>query len=321
MIKSFSQKLLSPWYPERYHGRAKTRSFFEGWYYKIESADGSEQICLIAGISKDQSGIPSPFIQYMIAGEKEAHFESFAASDFKAATDRFYLEIGSNRFSREGLEINLPGLSGKLEFKDHRVWPKSLAKPNIMGPAYYWQGLQCYHSLVSFRNEIKGKLKTPGHEINLNHGCGYIEKDWGNSFPTEHIWLQSNRFEKQKASLSLAAAPLVFAGWQYLGFAALLVLADKHYLFANYNGAALEHSFKAPYLSLQFSGFKYQLHIKAKMGESVPLWAPSAAGMDKRVRESLQAELFFELKAKRSGRLISEGKAKNVGMEVSGNWN
>ena len=37
---------------------------------------------------------------------------------------------------------------------------------------------------------VNGVLMINNEEIDINNGKGYIEKDWGTSFPKKYIWIQ-----------------------------------------------------------------------------------------------------------------------------------
>ncbi|QII81181.1 hypothetical protein G7057_00970 [Jeotgalibaca arthritidis] len=41
-------------------------------------------------------------------------------------------------------------------------------------------------------------------------GKGYIEKDWGRSFPKNYIWIQSNHFNDNQRSLFFSYAHIPY---------------------------------------------------------------------------------------------------------------
>lgn len=53
---------------------------------------------------------------------------------------------------------------------------------------------------------VEGTVKVNDQEIDFTGGRGYIEKDWGSSFPKRYIWIQSNHFEEPTASLFFSIA-------------------------------------------------------------------------------------------------------------------
>jgi len=63
-----------------------------------------------------------------------------------------------------------------------------------MGWYSYIPFMECKHGIVSVNHKISGTLRIDNELIDLNEGKGYIEKDWGTSFPEAWIWIQSNNF-------------------------------------------------------------------------------------------------------------------------------
>ena len=55
----------------------------------------------------------------------------------------------------------------------------------------YLSFLECNHAIISLRHHITGSLKVNNQKFQII-GDGYIEKDWGRSFPQDYLWLQSN---------------------------------------------------------------------------------------------------------------------------------
>ena len=54
--------------------------------------------------------------------------------------------------------------------------------------------MECNHGIVSVNHDLYGEISVNGNVIDFNNGKGYIEKDWGVSFPEAWIWIQSNNF-------------------------------------------------------------------------------------------------------------------------------
>ena len=66
-----------------------------------------------------------------------------------------------------------------------------------MGPFHYLPFLECNHAIISLRHHITGSLKVNNQKFQII-GDGYIEKDWGRSFPQDYLWLQSNSCKRKK---------------------------------------------------------------------------------------------------------------------------
>lgn len=61
-----------------------------------------------------------------------------------------------------------------------------------MGPFAYLNGMACNHGIVSMKHQITGHMVIKGLDLYFKEDSGYIEKDWGRSFPKRYIWLQGN---------------------------------------------------------------------------------------------------------------------------------
>ena len=86
---------------------------------------------------------------------------------------------------------------------------------------------------------LKGKLTLNGQSIDLNEGKGYIEKDWGTSFPEAWIWIQSNNFTNSETSFSFSLAKIPWLGRFFMGFISFLYLNGRFFLFSTYNNSVI----------------------------------------------------------------------------------
>ena len=187
------------WNPDMYHGWGRKRSYFEGWYFKIVDPTEGYALAFIPGISIGKDGKSHAFIQTMDGKKCATTYERFDASDFQAHKKHFHLQIADNQFSTNKIKINLPNIKGELSFENIATWPKVLGAPGIMGWFSFAPFMECYHGVVSLDHSVKGSLTVNGEEIDFTNGRGYIEKDWGFSFPKGYIWMQTNHFEAAKA--------------------------------------------------------------------------------------------------------------------------
>jgi len=79
----FLRRIHALWNPECYHGWNKSKKFFEGWYYKIISADQKHALAIIPGIAMDEYGTKQAFIQVLDGRNLKASYHKFDAQDFK----------------------------------------------------------------------------------------------------------------------------------------------------------------------------------------------------------------------------------------------
>ncbi len=225
------------------------KAYFEGWYYKQVSADGMHAISLIPGVSKNV-GETNPFIQVIYGERREDGWQvisdwlSFAKDDLKVTDEPFLFRLDVNAFRRDGISLDFFGqelrIRGSLSFYDEVDLPDSLYMPTIMGPFSYLPGMECIHSINSLSHQLTGSLFINEREIDFTGGKGYIEKDWGRSFPKWWVWMQSNHFEQEKVSLMFSVAKIPWLGHHFTGFLSFLKVKEKLYLFSTYTGAQIK---------------------------------------------------------------------------------
>lgn len=152
--------------------------------------------------------------------------------------------------------------------------------------------------------------------IDFTNGKGYIEKDWGTSFPKEYIWGQCNHFGDEKTSLVFSVADIPFAHTSFRGFLCNLFLNNEEYRFATYNSS----KYKITFLShqkvlLTFENKKSRLEIEALISDPGELIAPVLGNMIKPIKEELSGDVNFTLFDKKTQKLYTEC-GKMAGIEI-----
>ncbi|MDZ7796865.1 MAG: tocopherol cyclase family protein [Candidatus Marinimicrobia bacterium] len=215
-------------YPSVFQGSLRRRSYFEGWYIKCLTDDLSSSVAFIPGISL--SGDRHAFIQVNTSAGKSEYIR-FPLSDFSFDPQVFDISIGNNRFSADGLflDIERPGISlhGSLSFSDMHNFPSTFLSPGIMGWFSFIPFMECYHGVVSMCHRIGGYLNYNGQEYRFVRGTGYIEKDWGRSFPQSWVWMQANPFRNSDASFMLSIARIPWMGHWFPGSSAICIMREK----------------------------------------------------------------------------------------------
>ena len=306
---------------EQYHGWNKTKNYFEGWYYKIVSKNEKHAFAVIPGIamSEDKS---HAFVQVLDGKKKTANYHRFNKNEFQPQGGTFKVHIADNYFSRKNIAVRLPDFTADLEFENQVPWPSSILSPNIMGPFTYVPFMQCYHGILSMNHTIKGSITYQGQQIDFTGGKGYMEKDWGRSFPSAYIWMQSNHFSNENISIKSSVANIPWLGSSFVGCIAGVYLGDRIIQFTTYNLSKLkEVGITAKQVNLKYTNPKHELTIKAIRTESTELASPINGFMDGRIEESMEAELHVKLIEKKSGRILLDDIGKNAGLEVAGKYN
>ncbi|MEQ8706596.1 MAG: tocopherol cyclase family protein [Phaeodactylibacter sp.] len=308
------------WNPNRYHGWGKSRNYFEGWYFKIVSPCERYAFALIPGISMDEQGQQHAFIQRLDGKACTAAYHEFASAAFQPRPDRFEVQLGTNLFSEHRLKLALPELEGELSFHGNTPWPSKPGAPGIMGWYTFVPFMECYHGVVSLHHELRGHLNVYGKPVDFTGGLGYIEKDWGKSFPSSWIWMQANHLQDTKqACLMASVAKIPWLGSHFTGFLAGLQLDGKLWAFTTYNNARLQTSLDEPantvHLRLKRKGAVLEIDAQQRGGTGT-LAAPVSGAMAGKVNESLQSVIHIRLKEGRT--TVYEGEARHAGLEVAG---
>lgn len=304
-----------------YHGHGKQAPFFEGWYYKLVSADETHRYAIIPGVFLGPEGYA--FVQVLNGGTGETTFHTYHLTDFWASKNDFQVRIGPNAFTLDHIQLaiedNDAQVRGELRFSGVHGWPVSLASPGIMGWYAWVPFMECYHGVLGFDHDIQGLLEVNGSRLDFSYGRGYIEKDWGQAFPSAYIWTQSNHFSQFGASLCASVAMIPWIGHAFRGFIVGLWHQGELYRFATYTGARIDNlEISENSILWSLSDRRCRLEVTAHRAASGIIKGPTRHEMDMRVAESLKAGIHVRLSTK-DGEVIIDDTGHHGGLEVQGN--
>jgi hypothetical protein len=304
--------------PGLYHGFGKKPPFFEGWYYKLVSADQQTRYAIIPGVIL--SGESHAFVQVLDGVSGASQYHRFPKNDFWASRDRFEIQIGSNRFDVESLSLDLEDdeglVKGDLTFGTVHPWPVRWHAPGVMGWYAWLPFMQCYHGVLSFDHGIEGSLAFDDETVDFSGGRGYIEKDWGKAFPDAYVWMQTNHFERVGVSLTASIAIIPWLGSAFPGYIVGLWLDGDLYPFATYTGAELiELEIGDQQVLVVLEDRRYRLSLQAQRAAGGLIKGPSELDMGRRIDETLNARVAVTLSTL-DGEILFEGIGHHAGLEV-----
>ena len=309
-------------HPERYHGAGKRPPFFEGWYFKLVTPDESRRFAIIPGIFlNDDPAVAHSFVQIFDGVSGKVTYHRYPVEAFSAAKDRFEVCVGRCRFTAESISLDIDDeqrrVQGEIHFANRVPYPVTALSPGIMGPFAWLPVMECYHGIVSMDHGLSGTLQVDDEAIRLDGGRGYIEKDWGKSFPAGWVWMQSNHYD-QPISLSASIAVTPMMGFWFPGFIVALWDGSTIHTFATYTGAQVERLAITDHkVEWTMRGGGKRLHIDAGRADASVLPGPDRHEMGKRVPETLKATIDFQLTAL-DGTPILSGSGRCAGLEVAG---
>ncbi len=310
--------------PEIYQGKNRKNSYFEGWYFKCVDGGGQNIMAFIPGISLGSSPEDShSFIQVIDGSRNRSGYFTFPSNDFKYSENHLELHIGDNSFSTEGLTLSLKnkelGYEGTLSFLNPTPFPKTLWSPGIMGPFGFLSFMECYHGVVHVRHELAGKLKIDGADQDFTNGLGYIEKDWGTSFPDSWVWIQSNHFTQPHVSFMLSFAHIPFLGRSFNGLIAFLSINGKIYRLSTYQGSRVTSlDYEDGVLTILAEGRHHALSVTVTVNSGSHLKAPKKGIMTTTIVESMTSRIHVIL-IEKHGSILFEGDGNIACIEICGN--
>ncbi|MCI8401655.1 MAG: hypothetical protein HFI38_06115 [Lachnospiraceae bacterium] len=218
-----------------FHGTGAVRSYFEGWYFKHQSPEHT--LILIPAFHAGKKGQKSASLQILL--DEASYHLSFDGADFKASADRLHICLGQNVFCEKGCRIHVdaPGLTLRGHLYYGAFCPP---RRSFMGPLSHMP-LPCFHEVLSLFHSLRGRLLVNGQVWDFNDGCGYLEKDWGTSFPGSYLWLQGahKKTPEHRTSLMLAVAGLGNDRQPVTACSSLLLHEGRQYRLSTYQGGRL----------------------------------------------------------------------------------
>ncbi|TXT61279.1 MAG: hypothetical protein BAJALOKI2v1_40073 [Promethearchaeota archaeon] len=288
--------------PDIFQGDLKNDLYFEGWYFKLVDDSKQNSIAIIPTIAINQLQKNSHVaIQVLDALQLKYNYIRYPLTEFRASDKEFKVKIHRNYFSKSRLSLDIKrpelDLKANLKFDNLVPIPRSLISPGIMGFLLYFPFLQTYHGIVSMCHSIRGTMSINDRTIDFKKKAkGYIEKDWGQSFPAAWIWMQTNHFDQENVSFMCSVAKVPLFNKHFTGFLCMLWVHGKFYRFASYNLSRIRYlkGFKKKAF-IVLENMNYHLTIKASLGKTVDMKAPQAGSMVGHCFESMESKIEISL--------------------------
>lgn len=300
-------------------GSIKKSKYFEGWYYKQVNSALNKSVSFIFGYSTNTKN-PHSFIQIIQSNPLQTAYLTFPLDSFKSENKGYRIDNTWFSPTKLILDINHETITckGELTFSESNVLSsENPYMPNIMGPFTYIPNMECNHGVVSMSHTINGSIQLNDETWEFNNDKGYIEKDWGTSFPKRYIWIQGNHFKNTNTSFMLSLAYIPFIGFSFEGLIAQLNTDVKSYRFATYtasNRSDLSKNDHGFIMTIK-RGF-YKLIVDVIMDHRISLVSPKDGLMQNSIKEGLGGTVH--LKLYHFNQLILEDTSTNCGIEIEG---
>jgi len=304
-----------------FKGKHKKDHYFEGWYYKCVSKDERHTVSFIPGISINKKH-PHAFIQVIHneAGRRvSTAYLPFDIEAFGYDFKKHMVIIDDNRFGLDVIDVRHESddiqMRGTLRMTETTPIQTCVSSPSIMGWFAYLPFMECNHDVVSMDHFLFGSLDLDGTTIDFNGGKGYMEKDYGRSFPEAYVWMQSNHFGRKKTSFMFSYATIPYLGFRFKGFIANLVIHGNEYRFATYNRAKMTiRTHTQDHFGFELKKGKRRLVVDARNHTTAELASPRNGMMEETIKEGLSGTL--ELTFYENDRVIFSGTGEHAGLEI-----
>ena len=300
------------------------RPCFEGWYFRLVDAKGDQPYAIIPGVFLGSEA--HAFIQVLDGRAGTSTYHRFPLSAFQADTDSFDVRIGRSRFQRSGISLDIEAgetdsgqsARGEISFSSWKTWPVTLSSPGVMGPYSFAPFMECKHGILSMDHAVSGELTVAGRRTCFTGGRGYIEKDWGRSFPRGYVWAQSNHFEEEGISISASVARIPWLTGSFRGHLIGFLLHGRLHRFTTYTGSEIER------IEVDDEGYhlvvrdgEQRLEVSATKAGGALLHAPYEKRMLERVAETMNSSIDVRLQ-RVGGRPVFEGRGVHGCLEIQG---
>jgi hypothetical protein len=312
-------------YPEAFQGNLRKKKYYEGWYNKIVDRKENFIYTFIPTIAiNKQSEDSEAFIQILNGQTGKMSYIRYKLEDFENLSNtEFSIRINNNYFSKQGFYLDINDrqlkINGKIEYMNQISFPRSFLQPNIMGILNYVPFLETYHGIVSMNHILKGSLTINGKKLDFNGGKGYVEKDWGTSFPRAYIWAQTNHFSESNLSFVLSIALIPVFNIILKGFFCVIWNKGQIYKFATYTGARVKITeISSENIRIVIEDKNYSLYASLDKSnlKFTKLKAPKSGSMSSDIIETIRSKIDIILYDRSKKKIIIEDVGSNAGLDL-----
>ena len=315
---------------------------FEGWYYRAFDPETNRSWVLIAAYWLDERYQGHGFLELVQHPEGIVHKQTLVGiniASIQAAHGDFDLRFGDMRLSANKVEGVMWTDNGQrvdidLEISDCAQWGGPYEENNrwTMGWSTEAPGIPIKWHIHHLKAEISGSITTPVDEWVLSKLPLHQEKNWGRSFPSSWIWMQSNHFEGRPDVAFAAAGGPIFP-WLFSpqGYMAGLRWRDRFFTWRTHDTHTfpevefwIDHDNRLA--KWRFVGENYrhriEVSVEAPLHELIIIDVPTDQGLRHGAVEHLAAKTVLTLYERRgfSWKWMDTMVSSGTAVETGGEW-
>ena len=287
MIRQFNPALLQ--------GNLGKHKYFEGWFQKIYSHEHAASFILIYGFATGNMSEEIGFIQLLIPGHPVVHL-NFSKDEIELNKTKHSVQFGHNIISDEHILIQQGGHLIDLR-NQHQITNKY--KSNSMGSYYLVPGLPCYHAILQNDSSLSGTIKVGPIQYNLHNASGYLEKNWGTSFPEKYFWMHAQDPKDSQNQLLFSQADVIWQKRKFTKHFGHLIINGKHLDLRKIPRKKIKYTVdNERNESIYFQQHNMHLHYNLKSVNSVLFKSPQQGTMSHEITHNVDVPISIEYKHK-----------------------
>jgi len=297
--------------PTTLRGNLERNKYFEGWFQKIYSKEYNASFVIIYGYATRNTEDRLGFIQILIP-KKAPKIIYFNRNEISCDSEQHIVRMGENLLTTEIIQINTKDLTIQLKLMNNQV--KRTFK-NSMGYSYFLPNLPCYHSVLNTGHQVTGEIQQKDIRYVLNNDRGYLEKNWGTSFPESYIWLHAVDPHDSKVSMLFSLAEIKWIGKKFIKHVGHFHYDNKqidlrslmNFVFSN------PKSSKDKY-EIRMISKTIQLDILIVFGDKVLLKGPQEGVLSSDIIHYIDADIHIRLSENNKTKMFQlVGNFENIG--------
>lgn len=284
--------MLGKYRPSSLKGALNKNKYFEGWFQKVYSSELQASFVIIYGYATANSLDTFGFIQLLLPG-KLPRLLYFPKNEISFDKDNHIMVMGTNKLSKDAIEIDTKDISIKLNFKNNQLIQTF---KNSMGYSYFLPSLPCYHSVLNPSHFVSGEICYDGGQYSLVNEMGYLEKNWGTSFPENYFWLHAIDPKNPQISLLFSRAEIKWLGKKFIRHVGHLridgIEIDLREL-RNIRIITLDQN--AEVQIIRFESKSLKLYISINIGKNVILKGPTNGALSRDIDHHADAVIDVKM--------------------------
>jgi hypothetical protein len=266
---------------DNFHYLGVSQPSFEGFYCKVAKPDGTT-IAVICGFARTKEKSYA-FIQIGSHFCATKYFE-YPIDSLNINKEGFSFSIEQHQISMQGISIRETDCEINLTFDNFIAWKRTLLKPSIMGALTYVPFVECKHDIVGPHFNASGTVKIEEQIIHFTSDAGYIDRNWGKSFPKKYCWGHLSGFSDDSISIQFAKGS---PKWLWLtipvhiGF---LYINGEITTFKSWRGAKIQIT-NTEDLSVCLRNLKYEVQLLFTRDKKFQLKAPDHGNIEEEIME------------------------------------